>query len=283
MKQWLSKLTTNEYSLFIAFCALVVSILALSIQAHESYVHQSELDTAKSALTTQGEELEAQRNALAVQQKQLENAERYFHAEGPVLTANLGFWRDAEQGDREDGKPHLLAQKNDLGSGGGRSEDVVLHKSDFEEQPRFYLELTLTNVGRNPGVISRLQGISNLRIDADCPADSGQRRSRMTCGGEDYNFSNSEGVMCLESDGSESACSFPLSIPEGDSRKLRYDITGTLSQPNFVCNEPGMMSLTVPDADTGGGELFIGMDVTNNRYCPAGPSVLLPAPTSPAG
>ncbi len=69
------------------------------------------LDTANGALMIQSEELNAQREALGVQQKQLDNTERYFQAEGPVLTANLGLSEDAEPGEREDGFPRLLAQR----------------------------------------------------------------------------------------------------------------------------------------------------------------------------
>jgi hypothetical protein len=276
MTQWFSKLTTNEYSLGIAILAFLVSIAAVIYQGHELSVHNAELETAKSALVTQGNELRAQQEALAVQQKQLENAERYFRAEGPVLTANLGFWRDAEPGERQDGTPQLLAEKNDQGNGGW-SKAITLHRSDFEDQPKFYLELTVTNVGRSTGVISTVAGVSDLRVDAGCLGEyEGRGNSLKWCGDFDYNFSNGEAVTCLNTEGLQDLCSFPLSVPDGDSRKLRYDMTHLLSEPRFVCDKPGLVSLTVPKAGEDQRDLYIGMELTNNRHCPTGPGVVIP-------
>lgn len=283
--QNLSDSKSEQWAVIVAALALFVSLFSYNIQTRELesqnkslQTQQAELDTAKHALKTQADELQTQRDALFVQQKQLDNSEKYFQAEGPVFSATLGFWRDAQPGERESGEPRLLARIDDDGSGQGAPTSVTLRRGDFEDSPRFYIELTVTNVGRGAGAIERVSGISDLKADAFCGSPRSGQQPDPDCGKLNYNFTDSDDVLCVDKEGIEHVCSFPVNVPNKSSQTFRYDLTGLLAEPKLACDKPGTLTLAAHEVSDVRSEIFASMGITNNKNCPTGPSILLPSP-----
>lgn len=283
--QTLSSFHTDQWAVIVAVLALFVSLFSYNVQTQELesqnkslQTQQAELETAQQALRTQADELQTQRDALSIQQEQLDKSEKNFQVEGALLEATLGFWRDAQPGERESGEPHMLARINGDRGGTGLPSSVTLTRGDFDHSPRFYIELTVINAGRGAGAIERVSGISRLEMDANCGSLRSGFASDPECHELNYNFTDSNNVLCVDQEGVEGPCSFPVSIPSKSIKKFRYDLTGLLAHPKLSCDKAGTLSLTAHEVSDIFSEMFVSMDIINNKNCPIGAGVVVPRP-----
>lgn len=216
---------------------IIISVIALGISVFA-------LNAQRNAVDLQAEGLEEQR-------RELEDAQARWIADGHNLAANMAIGGSDSPAVRWVGdliEDPLAAP--DEGSG----SSLYLDQADYDSHDRFYLRITVRNLGRGPGFLTGIEG--SLRRSE--PVDDDEMST---------NLGDLECTADSDADAVYSPCSFPLTIDAPGMVIVRADISGYLEQ-DFSCTGagPGEINVAVRTQDDELGEQH-RLTVSNYRGC----------------